>query len=827
MKGNMVISILFLLACCSARSVPPPALVVCLLSFAGHGLAEQTSNHVSRAAPPTISRVTSSAESGQVVHLFGTGLDDPALKVRAWLPEQSEKAVLQAVVSGAIPRPPAQPPRDAAALKVYQATAQVASFEMPRAPGLPVAVLWAQTSAGTSNPWAVNRPQLMLLEENPVRPEQKTRVIGRNLRRGSGSAQILVRARSAKSRKTFPVEWFLQGGRTLFGKPYPSYELGLRFPALDPGEYELYVHNGSGGAYGWSLPLRFAVAAQRPPPRVLLAATFGVKGDGVADDTAAFRRAVEAAGKQTPCVLRFGPGVFQISGQVVVPRGVRFQGSGKGVTTLRNVPDKEFVGEFPEGLAGWTESGARNAGYEGPITPSPGYARDWWPYYQGSTVMFVLRSDSGFEDLSLEGCPPLDILCVVLDGDNSCDDIRLIRCRLVHPRPKCGLEDTRYEPGDNGVVVGGATRRFEIKHCEVSCTVFFLPAPDYHTDARIIGNRFAPIPRHAYDALSFKGMYRAILEDNLWTDGQRGPVFQSALYRSYLARNVVDHNGRGDNESETYLFETGGARNFVGNVTRATPTTLTCAGQKWTSGYWRRSVATVVAGGGLGQTRLITGNASDTVTLNQPWDVLPNSSSRICFSDAMAETIVVGNQDRYGGAAVQLWGACVGNVVDSHVSMNCQGIILWGYEKNEGSAILSPCYFNEIRNCRLTDRGAVLLWPARDKSTQPETFGTIFGTVIYRCDIVGAQAKPTHHYGPYWLWKWYGFDPEKSASIYLGDVTATVVQECHLQDATNAIRIGEGARATVLHHNTIQRVRTAVANTASDTVGVQETSEAE
>jgi len=72
-------------------------------------------------------------------------------------------------------------------------------------------------------------------------------------------------------------------------------------------------------------------------------------------------------------------------------------------------------------------------------------------------------------------------------------------------------------------------------------------------------------------------------------------------------------------------------------VATATPTTLTDASGGWLVNQWAGNRVVLTAGTGSGQTRLIASNTSNTLTITQAWDTVPNATSsyQIRLNDAV------------------------------------------------------------------------------------------------------------------------------------------------------------------------------------------------
>lgn len=116
-----------------------------------------------------------------------------------------------------------------------------------------------------------------------------------------------------------------------------AYQLAVQLPAgLAPGAYQLFAHNGTAGAYGWSGPARLEVV---PTPAQAKPASFdvdrfGAKPDDGQDDAAAIQQAVDTAVKAGGAAVRFSPGTYHLARTIVLPdapgTGIQLVGAGMG-----------------------------------------------------------------------------------------------------------------------------------------------------------------------------------------------------------------------------------------------------------------------------------------------------------------------------------------------------------------------------------------------------------------------------------------------------------------------------------------------------------------
>jgi hypothetical protein len=83
-----------------------------------------------------------------------------------------------------------------------------------------------------------------------------------------------------------------------------------------------------------------ATGAGAAPPTTYDVRSYGAKGDGKTDDTAAFQSALDAAGKAPGSTVLAGRGIFMFRGHLNVPVGVALQGVWVSVPSHNGIRDK-------------------------------------------------------------------------------------------------------------------------------------------------------------------------------------------------------------------------------------------------------------------------------------------------------------------------------------------------------------------------------------------------------------------------------------------------------------------------------------------------------
>ena len=175
-------------------------------------------------------------------------------------------------------------------------------------------VLTVKNAAGYSEPIVINAPQPWWCSPETAVPGMRVRLFGRNLacRPDGYKACIWLTATGQQARK-------LEVGHA--GK----YEAAFTLPAdVKPGTYEIWLHGGRGGAWGWGSPLRLTV---RKPESRLDAA----KKVRTMDDV---QRALDAMARRGGGTVRLPVGHFTYNGTLRVPAHVTLAGAGRETTLL-------------------------------------------------------------------------------------------------------------------------------------------------------------------------------------------------------------------------------------------------------------------------------------------------------------------------------------------------------------------------------------------------------------------------------------------------------------------------------------------------------------
>ncbi len=121
-------------------------------------------------------------------------------------------------------------------------------------PGLPAwstYFLWPKNSLGYGSPVAVNRTEAWWIGSDQATQGDTVSVYGRNLSHNNGATTSWVYIQPAGASGQWATVTSVNPYRVQFTVPN----------TLSNGTYQVWIHNGHGGSYGWSGPLTLTVTA--------------------------------------------------------------------------------------------------------------------------------------------------------------------------------------------------------------------------------------------------------------------------------------------------------------------------------------------------------------------------------------------------------------------------------------------------------------------------------------------------------------------------------------------------------------------------------------
>ncbi|WP_026600129.1 glycosyl hydrolase family 28-related protein [Methylosinus sp. sav-2] len=490
----------------------------------------------------------------------------------------------------------------------------------------------------------LNRPVLYWSQGEAgalARPGRELRLFGRNLGLTPGA---MIRLKTGD-------------GREVARAPLPEASLWTataKLPStLAPGSYLVSVWNGRGDASAWSEDL--AVDIEAPPAagveRQLSVRDFGAKGDGTADDSAAIEAGLAAAAERG-AVLLAPPGRYLLKHALHIPNGATLRGVDRDLSSLL------------------------------------------WPEFETPPESLV-SGDAHFaiEDMTLYASNHRHVISGGFEaGVAPKGDIHLRRIRIrasayrghiaegdVHRR------ESALKTGVGGPNGGAAIRLrgdgLEIADSDIYASGSALFVLDSRRVA-ITGNSFYNGRGGWY---SISGCRDAIIEGNEFVGADLGAsgggvntLFSTggSSENIWLAKNKFRLMHAWDREAMT---TDGPGGSYYGHIVELAGRRLTLDGALTPGSHSPiRQGVFILAGRGAGQFAQIVDVAAGVVTLDRDWTVAPDRDSLITIVPMVQRYLIVGNEFSDAGAAVQLYGTSVEQVIAENSSARTAGFLNQG-----------------------------------------------------------------------------------------------------------------------------------------------------
>ena len=579
-----------------------------------------------------------------------------------WLPSDTEKPVIFWVTDGLLPGDlcmalgdglnvgptylwraedgPAGLPGDShafpldegVAVPVMQRSNEAIKFRIPTS--LPAGLMGLQPKDGALT-W-LNRPQVWFIQptelkpglaENELYPGAFFQIVGKD---------FLLADDSGKTR----VAWRAVGGpwSVLEGSATAErFSLQTQLPAIfKTGDYEFSVHNGFGGTRGWSKPCAVKVKTPEAWPQNLYdVRKLGALGDDVHDDTESIRKALGMAEKNGGGIIYFPYGTYRLSGSIAIPSRTVLRGAGRDISILKWPEDE------PTSLADFTPAAIYTASQ----------------FALEDLTLIARKVDHTILDLSYEHTHRHTVPGEFLSALKPWSQYRDVFIRRVHFQhwlnvghperltdPKLGNKIWSGNAPHN--FLNGACVNFEVSDCIFQGGNNTFNGPQ---NGRVTGNFFSNEMNYSWTCLG--GGARCLVVSHNEIHGSSSFGFGSmSLHHIYSAHNKSYNFVRGEREAMTldvssmptkravaeYWGTPVAVTNDTGNVTLRFPAPSAGANLDgfrtgFTPNTFRGGEVVLHActgGSGGGQTRHIVGNTSDTVTLDKPWDSVPDTTPR-------------------------------------------------------------------------------------------------------------------------------------------------------------------------------------------------------
>ena len=660
-------------------------------------------------------------------------------------------------------------------------------------------VLWVKNRDGYSKPWLVKSARPWFIYPEKAMAGELVRVFGRCV-----NAQLIAVKKQGDSRLRI-LKSSEVAARNTAHVHNSLYELEVRLPlGMETGEYEMFIHNGSGGTAGWSQPIKFTVKPQNKKPTYYEAKNFGVKANGYTDDTEALYKALTAAAKTGGTVI-LQPGIVVISQTIELPAGVSIRGAGEGATSLQALNENPMHGGFP-----------KNAVLED-------YANDWTNDLKNYTPMLWMRNNSSVTDLSLVYGPGIEQGILIARCPGVAENIRIERIRIT------AIRQADEWHSSYALLIAGNTCGLVISDCDFRGWGSIGTLANQHHQACVARNKMVTFPTGIANTFFIRGFNESVIESNETFYGIRNFVVQdgrkygkynnpsklydldvSSTHVAMIGNLFINNLARRHNDGET-MIEAGYAQ-WWGNIANADKNSITIAGEPFDVDMADNYVM-ILDGKGIGQYRRIVSNTKNKLTLEKDWDIIPDQTTVVSIGGFDVEHLWIDNSSDNNASWTGFWGNNVGHVVDGHIMRDGAPFYLWGWYPQRPATVA----FIDLIGIRSIGGGGVGILGA-----------PVFGNTVRYSEFVDFRYYPNFHIQPSWLRRGdpsgvYGISFHGTYKFENVPETAplngwNLFEANHITDGPNGIHIPPFADYTILKHNVIHVDKEAYINESKTTV---------
>lgn len=620
--------------------------------------------------PPFLMRVTDAVKPGMLLSVSGHGM-------LAGQPEQLEAAIEPLASAGQLPS------ANAILLDIVQPDelrGQFLQVKLPdgAAPGL--YSLWVKNEYGWSAPVMLNAPRPLFISEYEVFSGLSIDLSGRNLMPAEFGAAGSPRVRLIDEQQT---------AYEMQVTEHSPYSLRFWVEAAPLGRYQVQVSNDGGNTWhglqsGQTLtvvpagedPLGLGVAwaANFNWQQEFHVADYGAVADDGQDDTAAIAAAISAAKLAGGGVVRFPAGQFHAS-VIQVPSRIVLMGAGPEETLLYHTgTNQNFIQAAgdgkTEGRTGIARLGIRAA--DESMYPD---AFIWLGHDWGAAVNdLTLRTAS--EIFIFEVSIDYPVLEPVATGEGSGRGQGLLFV---------GHQRFLYR---NNRAVGWAAQYNRV----------------YMNQYAYSSNNYV---EYSYSQMPITGDYTFIRDNQFVIRGEADVEVHGIGVKSnsHVENNIVRTTGAEakttyHNDGESIFLEMPGGYFATGHVLGASANSITLAPLQPLplpiSLRNGRLTVTIVDGTGLGQYRSVEYSQGTTYTLDQAWDVLPDSTSKFTLIVPNDNITVYRNQTIDGQRGIWLYGNVMDGVVADNKLVKTDGIYVASTMVASANRY-TPTYFVNVR----------------------------------------------------------------------------------------------------------------------------------
>jgi hypothetical protein len=435
----------------------------------------------------------------------------------------------------------------------------------PRIPG-GTSVFWLENENGMSKPAVANRPEIWNISFDQINRGERITIFGEALGNpvhfsDGGNAPKRAAIKNIETGECFKLDSAATTGYTFdIHKHMAEYYVPMEAPL---GKYNIYVHSGTGGRFGWSEPYQFEIVEDNSlnnyfrtkwnrssdacpeMPKCEIRTIYNDDPSPLADYAEKIQSAIDSL--ENGGLVLLTSGTFPISKTISIKPGVVVLGAGSS-TVIKAAEGRDFDGNI-----------ILDSVFSAKPAKLRGWANDWRELYIKSRTGTGVRlcTNSGIEGVKIEMGGGINIGMLVAD-----DKIDTVENAFISKVVVESYGVSRFAKKDrsmsvnSGLLVGAKTKDLVVWGCTFAATEPIYILPSRHTFAKIMNNDFLCRPRQVNETM-LGGLRNSIISGNLFADGRRAFVTNQGFSHNWVYQNRVTGIDRAEGALEAYMSEHG------------------------------------------------------------------------------------------------------------------------------------------------------------------------------------------------------------------------------------------------------------------------------
>jgi len=586
--------------------------------------------------------------------ITGEGFDPSSTRLWTWSPESDEAIIKKALVNikKGLPPLPQKPPKGAQSQSSIDIEPQII---VAKAKG---AVMWIETADGFSKPLMFNITRPCWLSESQAAPGSMVYIFGFGLRAPYSKSTIAI---IGEGDIFYPSPFVEARALRTKDKRLMYFDIPRE---ITPGQYIVYTHNSIGGQWGWRKAGDLKIVAiPTEPEKTFNVRSYGAKGDGFTNDYTSIFQTIEAARQDGGGAVCFPPGTYLTDETIVTPSGVKLRGANRKTSIIQ--------------------------GFGDPLQ-AQATRKAWFHRTTPPTAIIRLHSNTDLEGLTIQGA--------TWKGQGSHSPVEAIPNQITFPTGgdvrnvsvvNCCIRADEEDPRSRRPLYRSAfysnpeAHRIKVLSNEIYGGLGWGTggSPGQAVRVEIIGNTI-----HGgglSDVVTIGGGFsQSLIDDNQLIDTP-GRICVGMGWNNYFRFNEIHQAFRStwENAEEVYLVHGGVRSKTISFATNSSANTLVDAKQNWKPDFYYDATVLILSGRGFGQYRRVIGNTKDTLTLEKPWNVEPDSTTEYLVSQLFTENAFFANLNNTP-CRMSFWLDSVANLVEMHRDDHSKGADIVGEDRS-------------------------------------------------------------------------------------------------------------------------------------------------